>query len=335
MKTEIRTSAVLLLVAALLIGCGPQEVEKPLDEVTVQLKWVHQAQFAGMYAADQKGLYAEEGIAVTLNPGGPDIPPDQVASGLVAGEAEFAIIGGDQLLAARARGDPVVAIAAVFQRNPYVYVSLRDSGIERPQDLVGKKVMVASEAEIQHQALLRKLGIAPTAIEQIPYERDVTPLLTGQVDAHTVYRTGTGLAFDETGYELRWIWMEDYGIRFYADTIVASEALVEENPDLVERFLRATLQGWRYAIENPEEAVDMTLQYDPTLTRDRQARMVAAQTPLIHTGEDRIGWMRAEVWREMHDTLLEQGILDEPLDLDTVYTLEFLHTVYGTGAPAE
>ena len=329
MRTIVRISAVLLLAMAVLAACKPQEVQKPPDEVIVQLKWVHQAQFAGFYAADKKGFYAEENIDVTLNPGGVHIPPVTMIANLVSGKSAFAIVGGDQLLAARFGGEPVVAIAVVFRRNPYVYVSLKGSGIERPQDLVGKTVMVAPDAEIQHQALLHKLGIAPDAIEQIPYERDVTPLVTGQIDAHTVYRTGTGLAFDETGHELNWIWVDDYGIRFYADTIITSEELIRQNPDLVERFLRATLKGWRYAIENPTEAVDMTLQYDPTLTRDRQVRMAETQAPLVHTGEDQIGWMRAEVWQGMHDILLEQGLLDEPLDLDEAFTVQFLKEIYG------
>jgi len=304
-----RACIMLLVAVALLAACGPQEVEQPPDQVTVQLKWVHQAQFAGFYAADKKGFYAEEGIDVTLNAGGVHLPPDTNIASLVAGEADFAIVGGDQLLAARFRGQPVVAIAVLFQRNPYAYASLKGSGIERPQDLVGKKVMAAPDAEIQHQALLRKLGIAPDAIERIPYQRDVTPLVTGQIDAHLVYRTGLGLAFDETGYELNWMWLEDYGIRFYADTIVASETLVQQNPDLVERFLRATIKGWRYAIENQAEAVDLTLQYDPTLTRDRQARMMATQTPLIHTGVAEIGWMDRGVWAGMRDMLYEAGIV--------------------------
>jgi len=332
MKTMTKICALLLVAITLLAACRPQEVEEPPDEVTVQLKWVHQAQFAGHYVAQERGYYAEENIEVTLNPGGPDIIPEQMVADLVSGEADFAIVGGDQLLALRSRGEPIVAIAVVFQYNPYVYVSLKSSGIERPQDLVGKTVMVAPDIEFQHQALLRKLSIAPTSIKVIPYERDVTPLLTGEVDAHAVYCMGLGLAFEESGYELNWIWMEDYGIHFYADTIVASEALVQKNPELVERFLRATLEGWRYAIENPDEVVELTLQYDPALTRDRQARMMAAQTPLIHSGEANIGWMRAEVWRLMHDILLEQGILEAPVDLEKAHTMEFLHAVYSADA---
>jgi len=323
----------IIVVAGMETGCTRKEVKKPLDQVTVQLKWIHQAQFAGLYAADQKGFYAEENIDVTFTAGGPDIPPEKIVTDLIVGEAIFTIIGGEQVLAARAKGKPIVAIAIIFQRNPYVYISLKSSGIERPQDLVGKKVMVSSDGEIQHRALLKKLDIDPDTIIQIPYQRDVTPLATGQIDAHMVYRTGMGLAFDETAYELNFIWVDDYGICLYADTIVTTEQLVQQNPELVERFLRATLKGWCYAIENAAEAVEMTLQYDATLSRERQARMMAAQTPLIHTGDVNIGWMDRRVWAEMQDILFEQGVIArediKQIEIDKVFTMQFLNKIYG------
>jgi NitT/TauT family transport system substrate-binding protein len=95
------------------------------------------------------------------------------------------------------------------------------------------------------------------------------------------------------------------------------------------RFLRATLRGWQWAVENPEKAGPLALKYDPTLDAAHQVAIMEASVPLIHTGEDHIGWMRAEVWQGMHEMLLEQGILDEPVDLDKVYTMEFLHETYG------
>ncbi len=317
----------IIVVLAVLVG-GCAEEEKPPDQVTVQLHWIHQAQFAGIYAADQKGFYDEENVDVTLKAGGPDITNDKIIADLISGETAFAIAGADQVMVDRAHGDPIVAIAVIFQKNPRVYVSLERSGIKRPQDFVGKKVMVADQQKIQHQVLLKKLGIDPGTIELIPYERDVTSLTTGQIDAHMVYRTGTGLAFDETGYELNFIWLDDYGIRFYADTIVATEELVQQNPELVERFLRATLKGWRYTIENPDEAVDLTLQYDATLDRNRQVRMAEAQTPLIHTGDVEIGWMEDSIWQEMHQILLDAGVLAQPLNVAEAYTMEFLEKIY-------
>jgi len=310
MKAITRTSVILFLAVALLAACRPQEVEKPPDEVTVQLKWIHQAQFAGLYAADQKGFYADEDIEITLKPGGFDTPLDKAVTDLLDGETTFAIQGANEMIEARAGGNPIVAIAVIYQRNPWVYISLKGSGIENLQDLVGRKIMVAPQAMDQHLALLRKVGIDPSSIEIIlPYERSVAPLPTGQIDAHLAYGTSFALEWEEKGYEVNRIWLDDYDIKFYSDTIIATEELVEQSPELVERFLRATLRGWRYAIENPDEAVDMTLQYDATVDIEHQARLMAAQTPLIHTGEIGIGWMDRGVWQGMLDILLEQSII--------------------------
>ena len=331
MKKTISVAVVvaIILMTGMVTGCGSAEVKKLPDEVTVQLKWIHQAQFAGLYVAEKKGFYAEENIDVILIPGGPEIT-DGIIPDLVKGNSEFAITSGDRLLKARSEGKPVIAIAAIFQRNPYVYLSLKESGIERPRALEGKKLMVAPDGEILHAAMLQRLAIDPNTIEVIiPYERDVTPLITGQIDAHMVYRTGTGLAFDERGYELNVIWVEDYGIRGYGDTIVATEQLIQQDPELVERFLRATMKGWRYAIENPDEAVDFTLEYAPTLGRERQELMMEMQTPIIHTGDVAIGWMEDSTWQGMYQMLLDGGVLAQPIDVAEAYTMQFLNKIYG------
>lgn len=319
----------MFFATTLLVACQPQEDVQTPDQVIVQLKWVHQAQFAGFYAADKKGFYAEENIDITLMAGGPDISVDMMIADLISGETTFAIRGADEIIKARADANPIVAIAVIYQRNPWVYMSLQGAGIKRPQDLVGRRLMVAPQAGIQHLAFLDKVGIDPSSIETIPdYERGVTRLTSSQIDVQLSFGVGPRLEFEEKGFELNLIWLDDYGIKSYGDTIVATEELVQQDPELVERFLRATLKGWRYAIENPDEAVDMTLQYDPTLTRDHQVRMMETQTPLIHTGEDQIGWMRAAVWEGMLDLMLEHGLLDEQVDLDKVYTMEFLQKVY-------
>ena len=329
MKRLSRIFLLILLGIVALTGCGVQESKKTRDQITMQLKWIHQAQFAGCYVAEKKGFYARENIDVTLNPAGPKVSAGMKVAGLVSGKSHFAVIGGAELLKARRQGEPIVAVAVIFQKNPYVYTTLRGSGIHRPRDFKGKKIMVPAEGRTQHEALLRKLGIAETDITHIPYIRDTKPLITGQVDVHMVYRTGLALAFEEKGIEVDYIWVDDYGLRLYADTIVTTERLVRQNPKLVERFLRATLDGWRYAIENQAEAVDITLQYNATLRKDRQMRMMASQTPLIHTGEASIGWMKKSVWEEMQEKLKPESPSDKKLEIGNVFTMEFLHRIYG------
>jgi NitT/TauT family transport system substrate-binding protein len=324
MKTK--TLTLLALFLALLIGCESKKAKAPLEKVPLQLKWLHQAQFAGFYIAQKKGFYGAENIGVSFHVRNQDISLDQVVAELVSGKSSFAIVGGDVLLTARAKGNPIVGIAVIFQRNPYVYAVLKSSPIRRPKDLIGKKIMVPPDGSIQHVALMKKLGIDENLVHQVPFVRDVAPLVNGRIDAHMVYRTGSALMFEEKGIELDFIWVDDYGVRLYADTLVTTEKMIQEKPELVERFLKATLKGWRYAIENPKEAVAETLAFDPSLSKESQMQMMQIQMPLIHTGEHPIGWMDPSVWKEMQKIL---SIPDDQFKIDSAYTMDFLNRIYG------
>jgi NitT/TauT family transport system substrate-binding protein len=105
--------------------------------------------------------------------------------------------------------------------------------------------------------------------------------------------------------------------------------MIADNPEVVTRFLRATLRGWREAIENPAAATTATMIYAPQADPETQRDMMQASIPLVYTGEDQIGWMQAGVWQGMHQILLDQSILDTPIDLDEVYTMQFLERIYG------
>ena len=317
------------VVSLILAVCAPKATpQADLTPLTVQLKWAHQAQFAGFYVADQKGFYKEGGIDVTLLPGA-YVDFDTVIDDLLNGTTDFAIRGGDEVLTARAEGKPITAIAIIFQINPWVYATLKDSGIEKPQDFVGKKLMISPDGTVIHGALLRKMEINPENIELVPFGFNTDPLISGQADVHQLYQPSLGQSYEMEGYALDYIWPNDYGVHFYADTIFTTDQMIEEKPEIVESFLRATLAGWRYAIENTDETVDFILLYDPILEEEIEKSKLEAQIPLIYTGEYQIGWMRAEVWGGMHEILLEQGILEEPVGLDETFTMQFLKKIYG------
>ena len=136
------------------------------------------------------------------------------------------------------------------------------------------------------------------------------------------------LTAHEQGYQVNLIFPEDYGVHLYGYTLFTTDRLIQENPDLVERFLRATLRGWQWAVENPEEAGPLALKYDPALDAAHQVAIMTASIPLVNTGEDHIGWMKPEVWAGMEQTLREQGVLTAPLDVTQVYTMQFLEEIY-------
>jgi len=317
---------VITVIVLLTLGCQAKEPEKSPTEVTVQLKWYHQAQFAGFYAADQNGYYAAEGLSVNFIEGGPEV---DVPNSVLDGTAQFAVGAADTLIVSRSEGKPLGAIAAVFRRNPLVLFTMVDSNITRPQDFIGKRLRLTPFQRSFFTTMMDRVGISSDQYTVVCCELE--PFFSGDIDGSSGYLTNEVLAAQEAGYKLNIIYPDDYGVHFYADTIFTTDNFITNKPDLVTRFLRATLKGWRWAIENPEDAGLLALNYDPTLSADLQVAQMLAGIPLIHTGEDQIGWMRSDVWQGMIGSLLEQGNLTESVELDEVYTMEFLQQIYSEG----
>ena len=327
LSTRAKISAVLLFALAVLAACGPTVAPTPaLTRITVQLRWTHEAQFGGFYAADQNGYYSAEGLAVTFVQGGPVI---DLLTPVLDGTAQFGVAGADELILARAAGKPLRAIATTYRRSPIVFFALADSGITRPQDFVGKTIRVVPGQAPTFHAMMARVGISPDQYTEVVLPSDLALFAAGEADVWTAYLTSMVVTVQRAGYKLNIVFPDDYGVHFYADTIFAADDLIATNPGLVLRFLRATLKGWRYAIEDPAVIGPMVARSRPDADVELETAKMTASLPLVHTGEDHIGWMRAEVWQGMHDILLEQGILAGPVDVDKVYTMEFLQTIYG------
>jgi NitT/TauT family transport system substrate-binding protein len=327
--------AFLVLTLLLAVACQPHSEQRPLDKVTVQLKWVHQAQFAGLYVAREKGYYAREDLEVNFLEGGQGI--DNVDA-VISGRAQFAVTTPEDVLISRSRGVPLQAIAAIYRRSAVVFLALAGSGITRPYDFLGKTVASGGEGgalrdfEFQFLALVKKLGLDLSKIRVVPNDPKYTAFIKGDVDVTAAFSTGGLIRLRQQGLKLNLIWPSDYGIHFYSDTLVATDETIKERPALVARFLRATLKGWRDAIGNSDEAVATTLKYARVKDPHFQTAMMEGLLPLVHTGEDHIGWMKPAVWRGMYHVLLEQKILNAPLEVDQAYTMRFLEEIYGGGA---
>ncbi len=332
MKNKICQTNILiiLLVTSLLIlslaGCAPSATPAAeLTPVTVQLKYLHQAQFAGFYAADQNGYYAEEGLKVTFIEGGPTVDLEKP---VLEGTTQFGVIGAESLIQARAAGEPLRAIAVIYRRNPLVFMTLADSGITRPQDIVGKKVQTNLATKLMLDAMLANVGISPNQYQEVDVGSDLSLFFSGQVQVWSAFIINEVLTAQANGYQVNLIYPDDYGIHFYSDTLFATDETISAQPDLVLRFLRATLKGWTHAIENPDLATAMISKYNPNADLQHETEQMTASLPLINTGEDYIGWMMLETWAGMEQTLREQGVLTAPVNVNDVFTMQFLEEVY-------
>jgi ABC-type nitrate/sulfonate/bicarbonate transport system substrate-binding protein len=320
----------LVLALSLLLGaCQGGGQSAQTDEVTVQLSWFHSAEFAGFYLADQLGYYEEENIAVNLVAGGPETDP---VSEIATGEAQFGIVAGDGVIRAQGNGQDLVALAAIYRKSPLVVMSLADSGIQKPEDLQGKTVGVISPGldttwDIQFIAMLNTLGIDPNSMTFVPNEfyHGADDLLSGKMEASSGnFSINEPVQATMDGHDLNLIYYSDYSIEFYNNLIVTDSNLIAENPDLVERFMRATLKGYQHAIEHPEEAANQTVKYDENLDFAFQKAMMEAQIPLIDTGDAPVGSMDKAVWENTQQILLNQNVIDSSVNVANFYTNEFI-----------
>jgi NitT/TauT family transport system substrate-binding protein len=319
-------SSILLIL--LISACKPQEVKIPPDKVTVQLKWVHQAQFAGIYMAQDKGYYAEENLKVNFLEAG--LNTDLIEQ-LTNGKADFAVTSPEELIVKRSQGYPVTAIAAIYRRSAVVFVSKADSGIINPAGFINKTVSVSEyrDFEIQFYSMMEKLGLDISMVKLVPYDPDYTGFYNGDVDVTPAYLTAGVIKIEQKGYKLNIIWPGDYGVHFYSDILVCSDNLIVSNPDLTERFLKATLKGWQDAIGNEEATITVIMKYAKVQDLKLQSEMMEAQIPLVHTGEDQIGWMKGEQWKDMYRVLAEYGLIAMPFDFTKLYDMQFLEKIYG------
>ena len=310
------------------IGCRSNSTED--NHLSVRLTWLHQAQFAGIYSAEDKGYYKDEGLDVTVNAGGIEYSSVKMVS---AGSDDIGLTSADQVLLGRSKGAPLVALAAMYQRSPVVLFSIKDAGIDSPEKLRQKKIGIkyGDNTEVPVRALLDKYGIGKNDYSEVSVSYDVTPILEGRVDVLPGFSINEPLSLVEKGKQINQIYTADFGVNFYADVIFTREEVLVKNKDLVEKFLRATLKGYQYAINHPDEAITSVLKRSPNANKAHERLMLEASSKLWKpTPESTFGAMDISNWQAiqsyMLNTKLNDGkpLFEKPVDLAKVVNTEIL-----------
>lgn len=270
------------------------------DKLTLQLKWVTQAQFGGYFVAAEKGFYKDEGLDVTIKPGGPDINPSQVIAG---GGADVVVDWMPSALATREKGVPLVNIAQIFQKSGLQLTCLKSSGISSPADFKGKTLGVwFGGNEYPFLNWMAKLGLptdgSPNGVKVLKQGFNVDPLLQKQADCISTMSYNEYWQVIDAGIkpeELIVFSYQDEGVATLEDGLYTLEKNLSD-PKMVEKlakFLKASQKGWDYAVAHPDEAAKITLEADETgaQTEKHQMRMADEIAKLVGKNPKGTGWL--------------------------------------------
>src|SRR5262245_13275639 len=280
--------------------------------VRLQLKWRHQFQFAGFYAALEKGYYREAGFAVTLIPGTPGTDPVDT---VLNGGADFGV-ASSELVLRHAKGDPVVVLASIFQHSPLTWFVRGDTGINAVRDLAGRKVALASwETEIF--AYLQRERVPIDRLQLVQHDYSVDTLLQGRVDALAGYETDESYYLQHSGGRYRQFTPRSSGVDFYGDTLFTTRAMVAKHPQLVEAFRAASLRGWEYALANQDEiAAFIHAKYAPDLPVEKLRFEGERMMPLVRSDLVELGHSHVGRWQHIFEVYRELGLAPQGADPD-------------------
>jgi NitT/TauT family transport system substrate-binding protein len=279
----------------------------------------------------EKGFYAGENLDVQIIPGGPDIVSEQQVAN---GQADFGVDWVASFLAFRDKGLPLLDVAQVYQSSGLLLVSKKSAGITRPEDLKGKNVGVwFGGNEFEFLALMDKLGFDPDKdLNVIKQGFTMDPFLAGQMDAASAMTYNEFQVVLESGVspdDLNVIHYNDEGVGMLEDNLFTTEDIVKNKPDLVRRFVRASIKGWQAAIDDQQFAVNAVMKYaEPgSTTADHQTRMMADVANLVLPAgmtKDQIGVMDAERFKRTADIALRFNVINAPADPVASYTNDFV-----------
>jgi ABC-type nitrate/sulfonate/bicarbonate transport system substrate-binding protein len=295
--------------------------------VTVRLAWLHQAQFAGMYVAQEKGFYADEGLDVTLKEYDFNLKSDEE---LASGKSDFAVVSAQELIASIDRGESLKAIGVIYQVSPYAFASRKELNITTPADFRGKVLGIgggSQEGRVTYQALMSRFGLttADVTFKDLGFD-SAADLKNGEADVQDLYRTDQVFPLQKEGIAFNLLLPEQFDFSIYGDVLITSDSMLKNHPDLVEKFARATFKGWEYAITRVDETLPIVAKFENEQYKDPEhERFILEQSvPLISPiGQQHVGDMQYLKWKKTYDAMRSAGVLQNEIKVTDIYSSTF------------
>jgi NitT/TauT family transport system substrate-binding protein len=312
----------LFIFFMLLTACGskPESTRQP---ITFRLKWLFNISVIGDLYAEVHGFFREKGLDVIIREGGPEL--DAIRE-LELGQAHFGVASADQVIRALAKGAPVVVVAQLFQVNPlqWMYRPV-ETLLRQPEELKGKTIGITygGNDETIMRALLANLGINEQEVELFSVRYDYTPFYQRKVDLWPVYRNAEGVILKEklaeAGESVHFFSPHEQGIHFVANSVVTTESLLVQQPEMVEKFVTALMQGWTAALkpENRGKALTTLRQFDRDTSEQLLKQQLQITRELIQPTPDfTIGQIDVQAWKQTEAIMLALDLIPSPVRIE-------------------
>ncbi len=323
MKRRLLLVVLALMLVVTLAACqGAEPAEQ--EAVTLAMGFIPNVQFTPVYVALEHGYFTEQGLEVTLDYG----METDLLQRLAMGDVDFAIASGDQVVLARANGLPVTYVANWYRRFPVCIVTLAESGIETPQDLIGKRVGIPAlegASYIGWLAFLDGTGIPRESVDlQVIGYTQVASLTEKRVDAVVSYALNEPVQLRQSGYEINVFDLDEY-TQLVSNGLITTDQVIAEDPELVRRMVAAFLRGIEDTLADPEAAFAITRQYIPEMDDEAAVlqRAVLEECLRFWNGEP-LGYNDPAVWEASVALLRNLGLISTDLDPKTLYTNAFV-----------
>jgi ABC-type nitrate/sulfonate/bicarbonate transport system substrate-binding protein len=320
-------TSLTIVLALVLAGCAGQSETPTLQDVTLMLDWVPNTNHTGIFVAQANGYFEDAGLNVTI------IEPGEVyAEHAVAAEAaDFGVSFQEQVTLARANEVPIVSIAAIIQHNSSGFASRAELGAQSPRDWEGLRYgSFGSPFEPPTlQVLMNCDGGKFEALEIVDtgFSDPLALLDEAVTDLAWIFYGWQGIQAEYEGIDLQIVMMEDWFDcipDYYTPVLIANEKTIQERPQVVRAFLEAIERGYRFAIDNPEEAADILLEAVPELNEDLVHRSQSWLSPRYQADASRWGEQDIQVWQAYSAWMVEHGILTESIQAEDAFTNKFL-----------
>jgi len=290
------------------------------DSVTLQLKWKHQFQFAGYYAALQNGYYKDAGLNVHIAEA--DGNTNSIEK-VLSGAAEYGV-GNSDLLLFRHKGYQPVLLAVLFQHSPLALMVRSDSGIKTPTELIGKKVLLEPNAN-EIKGWLRRVNLNESNTQLVKGKHELSKLINKEVDAMTVYTTVEPAIMEKKQISYRLFSPLDMGIDFYGDNLFTSEKEIKAHPQRAKAFREASIKGWKYALSHKEEIAKLIYdKYSKARSVDELLIEAKQLDKLMETNIIEPGYYKEGRWRHIADTYNELGMLPTIVSFDGFFYEDYM-----------